>query len=115
MTRWIKVYRDLWINRSRTMLIILSIAVGVFAIGLIGMSQFALLESLDAQYAAMHPADAILLTEPGLDERLEVNTEYAKGWPNITQKKESPADAKDFEGMEGKFEKYFSKAPGTGD
>ena len=37
MTRWIKVYRDLWINRSRTVLIILSIAVGVFAIGLIGM------------------------------------------------------------------------------
>ena len=68
MTRWIKVYRDLWINRSRTVLIILSIAVGVFAIGLIGMSQFALLESLNAQYAAMHPADAIIQTEPMLDE-----------------------------------------------
>jgi ferredoxin len=39
----------------------------------------------------------------------------AKSWPNITQKKESPPDAKDFEGMEGKFEKYFSPAPGTGD
>lgn len=68
MTRWIKVYRDLWLNRSRTVLIILSIAVGVFAIGLIGMSQLALLRSLDEQYAAMHPADAILLTEPMLDE-----------------------------------------------
>ena len=68
MTRWIKVYRDLWINRSRTVLIILSIAVGVFAIGLIGMSQMALLESLDAQYAAMRPADAILQTEPMLDD-----------------------------------------------
>ena len=68
MIRWIKVYRDLWINRSRTVLIILSIAVGVFAIGLIGMSQIALLESLDAQYAAMQPADAIIQTEPMLDE-----------------------------------------------
>ncbi len=68
MTRWIKVYRDLWINRSRTVLIILSIAVGVFAIGLIGMSQIALLESLSAQYAAMQSADAILQTEPMLDE-----------------------------------------------
>jgi len=38
-----------------------------------------------------------------------VNTEYAKSWPNITQKKDSPADAKDFEGMEGKFEKYFRR------
>jgi ferredoxin len=45
----------------------------------------------------------------------ECPADYAKSWPNITQKKDSPADAKDFEGMEGKFEKYFSPAPGTGD
>ena len=58
------------------------------------------------------PADAIKPdTEPGLEKWLEVNTEYAKTWPNITQKKESPADAKEFEGVEGKFEKYFSSAP----
>src|SRR6201996_5778265 len=62
------------------------------------------------------PADAIKPdTEPGLEKWLEVNTEYAKTWPNITQKKEAPADAKDFEGMEGKFEKYFSSEPGSGD
>jgi ferredoxin len=62
------------------------------------------------------PADAIKPdTEPGLEKWLEVNAEYAKSWPNITQKKDQPPDAKDFEGMEGKFEKYFSPAPGTGD
>ena len=42
MTRWTKVYRDLWNNRSRTILVILSIAVGVFAIGMIGATQQAL-------------------------------------------------------------------------
>ena len=59
------------------------------------------------------PADAIKPdTEPGLEKWLEVNAEYAKSWPNITQKKESPADAKDFEGVEGKFEKYlFARSP----
>ena len=62
------------------------------------------------------PADAIKPdTEPGLEKWLEVNTEYAKVWPNITQKKESPPDAKEYEGMEGKFEKYFSQNPGAGD
>ena len=62
------------------------------------------------------PADAIKPdTEPGLEKWLEVNTEYAKSWPNITQKKDQPPDAKEFEGVEGKFEKYFSKEPGTGD
>src|SRR3982074_2991690 len=62
------------------------------------------------------PADAIKPdTEPGLEKWLEVNTEYAKSWPNITQKKDSPPDAKEFEGVEGKFEKYFSPNPGAGD
>jgi ferredoxin len=62
------------------------------------------------------PADAIKPdTEPGLEKWLEVNTEFAKSWPNITQKKEAPPDAKDWEGNEGKFEKYFSPNPGTGD
>jgi ferredoxin len=62
------------------------------------------------------PADANKPdTEPGLEKWLEVNTEYAKSWPNITQKKDMPPDAKEFEGVEGKFEKYFSKEPGSGD
>jgi ferredoxin len=62
------------------------------------------------------PADAIKPdTEPGLEKWLEVNTEYAKTWPNITQKKEAPPEAKSFEGEEGKFEKYFSPKPGEGD
>ena len=45
------------------------------------------------------PADAIKPdTEPGLDKWLQVNTEYAEKWPNITAKKEPPADAKSFDG-----------------
>ncbi len=68
MTRWTKVTRDLWNNRARTGLVILSIAVGVFAIGMIAATQQALTASLNAQYAALRPADAILQTEPMLDE-----------------------------------------------
>ena len=37
------------------------------------------------------PADAIKPdTESGLDKWLEINTEYAAKWPNITAKKEPP-------------------------
>jgi ferredoxin len=62
------------------------------------------------------PADAIKPdTEPGLDKWLQVNTEYADKWPNITTKKEPPADAKEFDGVDGKFDKYFSAEPGEGD
>ena len=37
------------------------------------------------------PADAIKPdTEPGLEKWLEINTEYAKSWPNITPRKSRP-------------------------
>jgi len=62
------------------------------------------------------PAEAILPdTEDGLEKWLEVNTEYSEKWPNITVKKDSPTDADDFKGVEGKFEKHFSAEPGEGD
>jgi ferredoxin len=62
------------------------------------------------------PAEAIKPdTEPGLEAWLKLNTEYATQWPNITTKKEPPADAKEFDGVEGKLEKYFSPKPGEGD
>ncbi len=79
MTRWIKVFRDLWNNRSRTILVILSIAVGIFAIGMIAASQGALSSSLDTQYQEIHPADAILLTDPGLDEDFISSLRHIKG------------------------------------
>ena len=41
------------------------------------------------------PAEAIKPdTEPGLDKWLTLNAEMAQAWPNITIKRESPADAK---------------------
>jgi ferredoxin len=62
------------------------------------------------------PAEAIKPdAEPGLEQWLKLNADFAKTWPNITQKKEAPADAKSFEDMPGKFEKYFSPNPGEGD
>lgn len=79
MTRWTKVYRDLWNNRSRTVLVILSIAVGVFAIGMIAATQQALTESLNTQYADMRPADAILQTEPMLDEDFVSGIRHMRG------------------------------------
>ncbi len=79
MTRWTKVYRDLWNNRSRTILVIVSIAVGVFAIGMIAATRQALTSSLQAQFAAMHPADAIIQTAPMLDEDFVEATRHMPG------------------------------------
>ena len=62
------------------------------------------------------PGRAILPeNERGLEKWLEVNTNFSATWPNITRKKDSPADAEEYKGEEGKFEKYFTPDPGEGD
>jgi ferredoxin len=53
-------------------------------------------------------------TEPGLEDFLKLNAEYAKSWPNITVKRDPPADHKDWEGVPGKI-KFFDPGPGQGD
>ena len=40
-------------------------------------------------------------TEPGAENWLKLNADYAKTWPNITIKRDPPADLKDWEGSGG--------------
>jgi ferredoxin len=54
-------------------------------------------------------------TEGGLDEWLKLNADYAKVWPNITVRREPPPDAKEFDGVPDKRQRYFSPEPGQGD
>ncbi len=62
------------------------------------------------------PVEAIKAdTESGLVRWLELNAEYALKWPNITVKRDPPPDAKQFEGVENKFQSHFSPEPGEGD
>lgn len=53
------------------------------------------------------PAEAILPESEDLMEWIEFNQKYAKEWPNITEMKDAPSDAMDFDGMENKKEKFF--------
>jgi putative ABC transport system permease protein len=68
--RWRKVLRDLWQNRTRTFLVVLSIAVGVAAIGMVAGSQVALTTDLSATYAQVNPASANVLLLTTFDEEL---------------------------------------------
>jgi ferredoxin len=63
------------------------------------------------------PVDAIKPdTEDDPDAKwLKLNTEYARIWPNITSKKEPPADADDWAKVTNKLTEHFSTAPGEGD
>jgi putative ABC transport system permease protein len=59
--RWKKVLRDLWGNKTRTTLVVLSIAVGVFAVGVIATSRVLLSEGLERSYQATNPASAMMM------------------------------------------------------
>ncbi len=63
------------------------------------------------------PVEAIVPdTEDDPDSKwLEINTEFAKKWPNITRRKDPPADAEKFDTETGKYERLFSDKPGEGD
>jgi putative ABC transport system permease protein len=62
--RWKKVLRDLIADPTRTMLVVLSIAVGVFALGTILTTRIVLAEQLRSSYLAINPASATITTEP---------------------------------------------------
>ena len=62
------------------------------------------------------PAEAIKPdTEPGLEQWLALNAEYAKKWPNITYKGTPPADATQWDGVPNKYPEHFSPDPGCSD
>lgn len=61
--RFLKVWRDLWVNKTRTFLIVLVIAVGVFALGMVFSTRFMLSQDLNQAYLATNPSSAILFTD----------------------------------------------------
>jgi putative ABC transport system permease protein len=69
--RWSKVRRDLWSNKTRTLLVIISIAVGVFAFGMIAGARTTLLREVNQGYLAINPASATLRTDAFDDELVE--------------------------------------------
>ncbi len=78
--RWKKVIRDLWDNKSRTLLIVFSVAIGVFAFGGLFIARAVATTSQLTQWRASDPAD-ISFNIPAFDDSL-VN--WAAHQPNVT-------------------------------
>src|SRR5512138_2484981 len=66
--RWYKVINDLFGNKTRTLLIVLSMAVGLFAIGIILSARTILSEGLANSFAAIHPSSGTIRTIEPFDE-----------------------------------------------
>ncbi|MBN1890558.1 MAG: ABC transporter permease [Thermoflexales bacterium] len=66
--RWRKVLSDIWGNKTRTLLVVLSVAIGVFAIGAIVHMNLVVRDDLVESYEATSPAHATLFLGNAVDE-----------------------------------------------
>ena len=88
--RWRKVLSDLWGDKTRTALVVASIAVGVFAIGMI-ISSFGILSmDINASYAASNPANIEIWTDPFEEDLIRV-IEKIPGVDQVEGRQEIPA------------------------
>jgi putative ABC transport system permease protein len=62
--RWSKVFTDLWDDKTRTGLVVASIAAGVFAIGMILSAYLIMRADIDRSYSAVNPPNIEVQTDP---------------------------------------------------
>lgn len=69
--RWHKVLADLWENKVRTLLVVASIAIGVFSVGTIAGAYVMIPEGMNVSYADSLPANIEMTTEAFDDDFVE--------------------------------------------
>ncbi len=68
--RWRKVLGDLWSNKLRTSLVVLSIGVGIFAMGTVTSLYIILLNDMNADYHSINPQSVMIGTSGFSDDLL---------------------------------------------
>lgn len=76
--RWRKIFSDLWGNRSRSALVIASIMVGLFAIGVITLLYIVIAQDMRTAYRSVNPAN-IYITAGFFDQDLVDRLERMEG------------------------------------
>jgi putative ABC transport system permease protein len=61
---WRKVITDIWANKTRTFLMILTITLGVFSVGFVGNIGSMMNRDMAADYASANPYDAVIYAGP---------------------------------------------------
>jgi putative ABC transport system permease protein len=80
--RWSKVFSDLWDDKTRSSLVIASIAVGVFAVGMIVTAFVILREDINSNYAAANPVNIEIWMAPFQEDLVRV-IEKVPGVENV--------------------------------
>jgi putative ABC transport system permease protein len=70
-SRWKKVWADFWGNKTRTFLMVITILVGVFAVGFVSNMSIMTNQDMDADYNSVNPAEATIYAYPLDDSFVE--------------------------------------------
>ena len=101
--RWQKVLSDIWKNKSRSLLVIASIAVGLFAIGIISKTYIAISRDMRLGYEAINPAN--IQVQTGLINEEVVNgIEHIDG---INQVEVARHSSMQVQGRDGNWESIY--------
>ncbi len=84
--RWRKIIADLWGHRGRFILVTLSLAVGMFAVGMIAGGYIMTLENMEEGYQSVNPANIRLMTS-SFDENLVERVRRLEGVDNAQGEK----------------------------
>ena len=96
--RWRKVLADLWHNKLRTLLVVSSIAVGTFAVGVIAGFGIVVEREMNADFRSVNPHSAVITSTPFDDDLLRVirrlpGVAHAEGHSTLTARIEGrPGD-----------------------
>ncbi|MGE5374718.1 MAG: ABC transporter permease [Bacteroidota bacterium] len=96
-SRWKKIWADFWGNKARTILTIMTIAVGAFAVGFNSNLSLYLTESMDGDFLSAEPSEAQIYAYPLDDDLLKM----ALGVPGV-------------KAVEGRSTLYAKTAPTNG-
>ena len=78
LPRWRKTFSDLWDNKLRTTLVVISIAVGVFSVGMIAGAYSIISNDMSKSYASSKPAN-IEITTDDFDHSLVTSIQHIQG------------------------------------
>ncbi|MEM7129531.1 MAG: FtsX-like permease family protein [Chloroflexota bacterium] len=68
-SRWFKIIRDIFQNLTRSLLVVFSVAIGIFSVGVVFHIQTVVLNEMESNYTNSNPASASVYAG-GLDEKL---------------------------------------------
>ncbi len=71
-TRWKKVWADFWSNKTRTFIMVLTIMVGVFAVGFNQNLGLLMNRDMDADFLSANPSEATVYISPIDDDMVAI-------------------------------------------